>query len=500
MAAITTTTSREKLALVEGGFANLRHDKLFLAILLLGILLRVVFVLVGAKAYYGVALMFTNGDSDSYMLSFRNLVEHGTYTFNFAEPDAAFGRLPGYPFFYGIHYYLFGIQHAILATACTQALLDCVSIGLVFLIVQRLAPNNYLAPYVAAALYAAYPFIIVWTTIIGTELLATFLTLLWLYTLLGAGQRWMSYVLLGIELALVFYVREFMGILLPITCLYLLVSRRVSWPVSVRHCVLVCLGFGALYIWWPTRNYVSQHRVMLVKPERAGFSNYKPDMVSFLDWVHGWSNESSYWLQQVLNNPHPAFPANIFASPQEQAQAQALVQQANECGSSFFVYRNGAPPPTYKQAGKYYLSTGNCNEQLSQGFEQLRQSFKQRHPIVYYTRVPLADLRKIFFKSGTQSSDGATRKQLLLSIVFGYRTLLLVLGVLGLLVYRKNLGMRPILMFWSFIVVFMCWYFRQLEMRYLLQADVLLLVPASLLLSQWLSRFISARSLGISAE
>ena len=500
MVTTTTTTSYKKPTAVEDGFAILRHDKLFLAILLLGVLLRVVFVLVGAKAYYGAALMFTNGDSDSYMLSFRNLVEQGTYTFNFTEPDAAFGRLPGYPFFYGLHYYLFGVQHAIFATACSQALLDCVSIALVFLIARRLAAGNYLAPYVAAALYAAYPFIIVWTTIIGTELLATFLTLLWLYTLLGVGQRWTGYVLLGIELALVFYVREFMGILLPITCLYLIVSRRISWSVSVRHCVLVCLGFGALYIWWPTRNYVSQHRIMLVKPERAGFPNYKPDMVSFLDWVHGWSNESSYWLQQVLSNPQPAFPADIFASPQEQAQAQALVQQANECGSSFFVYRNGMPPPTYAQTGKYHLGAGNCNEQVRLGFEQLRQSFKQRHPVVYYTRVPIANLKKIFFKSGTQGGDGATKKQLLLSMVFGYRTLLLVLGVIGLVVYRKNLGMRPILMFWSFIVVFMCWYFRQLEMRYLLQADMLMLLPAALLLSQWLSRFVSARSLGNRAE
>lgn len=500
MTTLTHKTGREYLEPVKGGFATLRHDKLFLAIFLLGVLLRVVFVLVGAKAYYGAALMFTNGDSDSYMMSFRNLVEHGTYTFNFAEPDAAFGRLPGYPFFYGIHYYLFGVQHAILATACTQALLDCVSIGFVFLIAQRLAAGNYLAPYVAAALYAAYPFIIVWTTIVGTELLATFLTLLWLYTLLGARQRWTSYVLLGIELALVFYVREFMGILLPITCIYLLVSRRVGWSVSMRHCVLVCLGFGALYIWWPTRNYVSQHRVMLVKPERAGFPNYKPDMVSFLDWVHGWSNESSYWLQQVLSNPHPAFPADIFASSQEQAQAQALVQQANECGSSFFVYRNGTPPPTYAQVGKYHLRAGNCNEQVRQGFERLRQSFKQRHPVVYYTKVPIANLQKIFFKSGTQGNDGATKKQLLLSVVFGYRTLLLMLGVLGLVVYRRNLGMRPILMFWGFIVVFMCWYFRQLEMRYLLQADVLLLLPAAQLLGQWISRFISAKRLGITTE
>ena len=470
--------------------AQLWHDKYFLAILLFGVLLRCAFLAVGAKAYYGAEHMFTNGDSGSYLMSFRNLVERGTYTFDFLEPEAAFGRLPGFPFFYGIHYYLFGVEHAVLATACSQALLDSLGIALVFLATARLAsPRTSLAPYLAALFYAAYPFTIVWTSIMGTETLATFLTLLWFNTLLSARQQWLTYVVLGVEIALIFYVRDFLGLLLPVTCLYLLVVQRGNWPAALRSCVLVVVGFGSLYIWWPVRNYVFQHQVVLIKPVRAGFANYKGDMVGYLNWVHSWSNESTYWLQQALSNPHPDFPADIFASAQERQQAQALVEKTTDCGSSFYIYKHigEPPPPGYHDIRETQDYLVECNDDIERGFEQLRASFKQRHPVVYYTRVPLQNLEKAFFKSARQGSGGVEKAQLVQTVLFGYRSALLLLGVLGLLVYRRTPGLWPLFGLWACLLVFMCEFYRQLEMRYLLQTDVLLLLPAALLLARWLA-------------
>jgi hypothetical protein len=503
MSEIVDRATRENQLHSKAGFGALRYDKLLLGIVLAGVFIRILFVLIGAKVYYGPNQVFTNGDSSSYIMSFQNLLKHGAYTFDFLEPEASFGRLPGYPFFYGIHYLLFGQEYAMQAVAWTQAAMDCVSIVLVFLIASRInAKNNYFAPYIAAAIYACYPFIIIWTTIIGTELLATFLILVWLYTLLSENRSWPHFALLGIEVALLFYVREFLGIMLPITCLYLLFSKRENWRRAIRNCVFVGMGFGALYIWWPTRNYVFQHRLVLVKPERAGFANYKVDMTSFLDWVHSWSNESTYWLQQTLNNPHPNFPATIFASSQEQEQAQKLVAQASDCGSSFYLYKNLAKinygdVQAMRQNQDY---TVECNTEIQQGFDQLRLSYKRRNPIAYYTKVPLENLFKVFFKSGIQATNGESKKQLLLATVFGYRSLLLILGVIGLIVYRKAEGIQPIFTFWVFIVVFLCWYFRQLEMRYLLQADVLLILPAALLMGQWLSQYRGLTKLRKSVE
>ena len=467
-----------------------RRDKVLLGIISAGFIFRLVFLLVGAKLYYGLGHEFLNGDSMSYTMSFRNLIEYGTYTFDFLEPEAAFGRLPGYPFFYGIHYLIFGPKLAVQATACTQMVLDCVSILLIFLITRKVLPaGQRFAPYIAATLYSAYPFIIVWTTVIGTELLATFLTLLWLYTLISAKQHWAYYCLLGVEVALLFYVREFLGIFLVITGVYILFSRSYAWRVAIRNCLLIGLGFTSLYIWWPTRNYVYQHRIVLVKPQRAGFANYKADMVSFLDWVHSWSNESTFWLRQLLDNPNPAFPDEIFASPLEREKALALVKKANDCGSSFYIYKNikWLPYDNLKAMRNNKDYTVECNDELYKGFEQLRQSYRQRHPLWYYTKVPLQNLYKVFFKNDIQANTSASKKQIFLRVIFGYRTLLVLLGLAGMLLFRRLPGIHPILMYWLFITVFICWYFRQLEMRYLLQADVMLLIPAALVLSKLLT-------------
>ena len=104
----------------------------------------------------------------------------GRYTFSFLEPNAAIGQLSGYPFFYGAHWVLFGRERAATATACSQVLLDTAAIGLVFAILQRLAPTRPRTAHLGALRYATYPFIIIWVPVIGTETLSTDFTLIWL--------------------------------------------------------------------------------------------------------------------------------------------------------------------------------------------------------------------------------------------------------------------------------------------------------------------------------
>src|SRR5688572_22919140 len=91
-----------------------------LYILLLGLFLRLLFLWKGAAIYYGPDSVHKNGDTFSYVLSFQNLAEKGHYTFDESIPDASFGRLPGFPFFYGLHYLVFGKSTAYVATAISQ--------------------------------------------------------------------------------------------------------------------------------------------------------------------------------------------------------------------------------------------------------------------------------------------------------------------------------------------------------------------------------------------
>lgn len=480
---------------------RLFQDKLLIGIVIGGLFVRVLFLLVGAKFYYGSsqADIFTNGDTHSYILSFVNFWKHGYYTFDFLEPDAAFGRLPGYPLFYGMHYLLFGPQHASLATACSQVVLDSSCVLLIFNAARRIWPGAYWAPYIGATLYAFYPFTIVWVSIIGTETLSVFMVLVWLNILLQ-NRRSPSYFLkIGLIIAATLFVREYLGILLPITLIYLLVAQmkkgeQLQIVQIMRMQSLVVLGFMLLYVAWPIRNYYSFHRFVPLKPTMAGYANYNIDMQSFRNWVHCWNNNDQYWLEQVLRtNGSVNFPDNTFNSSQEKAEAVRLAGLAKRCGSSFYLFRKGIyGKPEYfniavMRSNKEYQQ--NCNEEISAGFDRLKDAFIRQHPVRYLLQVPGENLYKALFKNSKLSNQNEVgSKQFLLTALFGYRTLVLLLGIVGFVVFWRNKAMVAPLLVFVFIYFLITSITRSLEMRYLLHSDVLALLPAAGLLGLWIDK------------
>jgi hypothetical protein len=485
----------------------LPRSPILLIILLSGLLLRIVFVLYGASFYYNdSSLAHFNGDSNSYMWAFENLLHKGHYSFDFLEPDASFGRLPGYPFFYGLHYLIFGPKWGVIAAAWTQTLLDASCVLLIFHIIRYLAPNNKSGALVGAALYATYPFIIIWTPVIGTESLATNLTLLWLYALLTYQPTVRSSLFLGLLVAVCLFVREYLGILLPITAVYLLLkylyspSRFEAGSLSrmLRGVTLICLGFGLLYIGWPIRNYLYHGKLMLVKTKTAGYANYTPDVDSYFQWVHAWTYDENVWLAKMLNNEPILFPSEVLSTSEDRIRAQQLVDLARSCGSGFYVRRTAINTlPEYRDTANvlrkskyrhYYYS--NCNEAIRIGFSSLEQKYAEQHPWKYRFAVPLQNLQKALFKSETIAAQQGpiTVRTLLLRALFGYRTLLLLLSFIGLW-YFKQIGLFPVLAFSAFMYLFISFMLRGLEMRYLLQADVILLIPAALLIGSWLEHW-----------
>jgi len=453
-----------------------------LGIVTLGLLLRLLFVAKGAALYYGVGQQHLNGDSFSYVRSFLNLWQTGHYTFDPHLAEASFGRLPGYPFFYGLHYLAFGPQRVLLAVSVSQVLLDVVVIVLLHNMLRRVAGQVWPAR-VVALLYATYPFAIVWVTVVGTETLNTFLTVAWLSVLTRpAGGRW-QYLAVGVLVAMALYVREYMGILLPISILFVLLkygsgSLPGRWPW--RRAALVLAGFAGLYVWWPVRNYLFQNQLVLLKPATAGYANMRDDMQAYLGWLHAWTNDNTTWLELMLRPALYSYPPTIFAGPAEERRAYALTALAARCGSSFHLRRIDSDDFARSQP-PYFTS---CNPQVAAGFDSLRRSYLERHPVRYYTAVPLANLAKAFFKSATVHPANSALRRLGQRLLFGYRSALLLLGLAALLIERRCALFWLVGAYSGFIYLFISFVFRSLEMRYLLQADVLLLLPAAWLLGR----------------
>ena len=478
-----------------------------LAIILLGLAIRAIFLLVGAAVFYHSSSHFYfNGDSDSYIKSFENLWQNGHYTFDFLAPDASFGRLPGYPFFYGFHYLLFGAALAPAATAWSQVLLDTGAILLVFRILKRLEPINSRAAYLGALFYSTYPFIVVWVPVIGTETLSTDLTLCWLYAMLAKKPSATYSVGLGVLIGLSLLVREYMGVLLPITLIWVL---RHSWVngmgwQAIRQAALICFGFGLLYSGWPVRNYILAHRLIWLKPHAAGYANQTLDVDEFYRWVHCWDANENPWLDSVLVGKGPVhFPPNAFSSIGEEIRCQQLVALARQCGSGFYVISNvNTNRVNYKNTTVLLTDTiyqryrtHNCNAVVGNGFKHLRHKFAEQQPVRFWLDVPFQNLRKAIFKQEMVTGQALNphfmpRPVGLLRMLFGYRTVLLLLGWGGLFVcLRRYKALWLVLAVGGFQYVYICYVYRGLEMRYLLQADVLLLLPAALLLVRWQTVF-----------
>ena len=469
------------------------NSRLLIAIVALGLLLRVVFLVVGAPAFYHSPTDFYfNGDSPSYILSFENWWRTGHYTFNFGEPDAAVGRLPGYPFFYGLSRVLVGATYAPAAVAWTQALLDTGAILLVYGCLRRLVPARPTAALLGALLYATYPFIIIWTPIIGTESLSTDLTLLWAYGLLHWRPTALFAISMGLLLALSLFVREYMAALLPVTLLFVLLREaRTSWRPALRLSALVGVGFALLYLGWPVRNYLSLHRVVLLKPRTAGYANFTPEVAEYNAWVHGWTNNENPWRDSILfGSPRIHFPVDVFPTSADAELAHQLVSQARTCGSGYFVQRRNAIPQTITDFATdtvyQRIRANNCNEATGAGFNKLRANFQQAYPARYWLVVPLQNMGKTFFKSDTNAPQGGARA-LFQRGLFAYRSLLLLLGWGGMLLYlRRQPVVLAIGVFVGIIYAYMWFIMRGVEMRYLLQTDVLMLLPAAMLLSRLL--------------
>jgi hypothetical protein len=323
-------------------------------IIIFGFIVRVLYLCFGARLYSAETSIFTNNDSFSYSDGFINLWKHGIYTFDLSEPDAAFGRLPVYPFFWWIHYIIFS-KFAYQAVAITQLLLDTLAIYFIFKITLYVFKCMHTA-LIAAFLYASFFFIILWIPITGTESFATFVTIYFFYFLFCKQQTKFYFLKLGLLLALLFYSREYLIILLPVSAFYLWRNNY-----SLKNIFVSCIIFTALYALWPIRNYINYNKVVWVKTKTAGYKCIGEDYIAFRSWCSNWCSavdfNEIYFNKLIHSKDSITFPAYCYSNPQEKQMLDELVTQLRNCGSGIQQFEHIAN-----------IDTNNCNTTIVNNF------------------------------------------------------------------------------------------------------------------------------------
>ena len=457
----------------------------------LGFLIRLLFYFFGAEIYYGKAEFYIGGDTYSFLYPIRNLIEHGVYSTDLKHPNAVVGRLPGYPFFLAPFYGLFGETEGMFRSiALLQVLIDSASIWLIFQISMR-SFSSFRLSIITALLYATYPFVVVWTSIVYAETLGMFLLLLLIYSVVK--YQFSRPLLTGILSAIAFFVRPQLLFLLPALFFVLLLCYR---PFFLRRSLLLLAGFTLVYAWWPIRNYVNHDKVEFMR-DITSMRTWQEDVLYFHKYVNGLQAGWEPQMTQLIQFKEMSFPSEAYALKTDSALLEKAIHLSRTCSDGFASFM-----------GKAVITEGNCTDETAALWKELLHHQMKENSWNYFVNVPLQGIKKGIFKlhlvENWKSQKKAGLELFFISSLFIWRTLLILLGLLGGLYFLRKEGKNPLVII--ALTYFVVWYgwlcviTRYLEIRYLLPADVLLLFPSAYLIHLLLFRKERTASFGESSQ
>jgi hypothetical protein len=268
--------------------------------------------------------------------------------------------------------------------------------------------------------------------------------------------------------------RPQIALLVPVFTLFLLPAKSFQsffWKGS-----LFAFGFLLIYGPWPVRNYVNHDKIILTQDLR-GIPNWDEDVLAFLQYIYSVKAEWEPQMGQILQNEKVEWPAHAYTSQTDSIKLEKAVYNAQNCSRGFSYWKRYWQEP---------IKTECCTAETTQLFRELRASQIEANPLNFYLIIPLQNLRKALFKIKL-TSPGSRVAAIAGSLLFSFRTVMLILGLLGAIVairQQKYQYLLPLL-YMVFLYVALCFgtspQFRNIEMRYFLPADVLMLIPAAFL-------------------
>jgi len=397
-------------------WSYLNSHKQIIFIILFGLLCRIIFTIFIAENYFGRSNIFVDGDTWAWLNSFINLIEYGSYAINLEHEYSYFFRMPGYSFFLGILYYLTG-QNTVITfpiVAVIQIIADTICIWFVYKIASKLF-NNEKISLISALLYSCYPFIIVWTPVAYSESLSIFFMLLSLYSFVFNHQ--FKYFITGAFISLALLFRPQIALLIPIYIIVIIIQNKNSFKIMFKLMLQFGVAILLIYGAWPARNYINYNKIVFTQDLR-GAANWNLDVISFMQYIYSVKAEWAPQFFNIIHNKNVVFPSNAYLNNEDSIKLQRAVYLAKNCGSGF---------SHWKGYWKEQIEGENCNEEIKQIFDNLREKQIKANPFNFYILIPLKNLKKAVFKSCLNDNSSLTRK--LASLLFYYRTLLLILGI-----------------------------------------------------------------------
>lgn len=436
--------------------------------------LRLAFSFYFSQYYYG-DIRYTFGDTESFTQAFLNLINKGVYSFDINSPDAYLYRPPVYPLFWGLHYLLFGAKHVFKSVAFSQSILDAGSSVLCILLAGRLGCSCKWAVF-AGMLYAINPIFLVHVPISGTETLAIFLTLLSIYLALYP-EKTSNLFWSALLLALATMTRQYLGIILPLCILYFcyrgLQSKPLGIAVFAKKSLVYLLSFCLFISPWFLRNTIELQRPTILMGPTTGYRAYQADYIAFRDFYSlYYVNITPIYTSIAIRGSDGLADENTFGDLAEAVSQAARL--AHHCGPSFLAWRSL----------KGHGSTQSelippCQGEVVAAYTSLKNRALDRGGLALLLKAPTANVLKSLFKQELVHDQSSPTKAFMVRLIFGFRSAYILLALLsGVLLWK-----RPEVVFLLYplaMIILISFGLRQVEIRYLVQAEALMIPYATL--------------------
>lgn len=446
-----------------------------LIIILLGLILRIVFIVFIAEPYFNRESIFFDTDTLAWQKCIENLINSGTYT---TGVNGEFSRMPGYPFFMGFIYLIFGKDWTVslFIIGWIQIILDVFCIYLVYHISKNFYDKTRIS-IISACFYATYPFIIVWNPVAYAEQFSIFLMIcsLYFFSKHYKKNKLIYLIICGLFLAISSLTRPQIIPLVLILALTLILKKTSQIKLNIKKGFLLCCSFIVIFGIWPARNFIN-HGEFIITKNADGFLSWQEDVISFMQFTYSVKSEWEPQFSSIINNKETSFPEIAYGNSLEDSiKLERAIYLAKNCGSGF-SFKTGY------WKNKIYPDQKNCNEEISKLFYELRENQMRNNKFNFYVKVPLKNLYKAIFKF--RFSENSSKFKKLATILFFWRTFLLIIGIVGALYSFKSDELSQIsILFMISIYFVLCFgtapFMRNIEIRYFLPADVLLLFPAA---------------------
>lgn len=470
------------------------HNKTIFLIVAIGALLRLIFILFVGRYYFGRENIFYDHDTGTWALAIQNLFDYGKYTVDVNRDMGYFMRMPGYSFFMIPFWFLAGKDWwaAFPLIGWFQTLLDIVNIWFVYKLACRIFHEKSGTALVLAALYACYPFIIVWNPMTYSELIAISLMLysLWFISKkTGAKQMFFSGILMGLSVLF----RPQIALLIPVTMLGIW-GLSFNWT-EIKNLMMpfamFILGIGITYGLWPARNYIN-HGKLIFSQNLTGIDQWHEDMMEFRQFIYSVKAEWDPQFSQIISNKPVTYPAPGLLNAKDSLDLLHAMEMSKQCAIGFSRWTGYWKAPVY--------APGDCSAEVAGIYRRLRLKQAEDNPWNYYVKIPLQNLHKAIFKFSLTDTSSATRK--IASLLFILRTTLILCGIAGLVsMIRQSVNpvmSRICLLYFMLLYFYLCFgtgdQCRNIEIRYFLPADILLLIPAAFFIEGFLKKRNSGNS------